>query len=109
MTCGDDAPVAVDDTATVGEDSGQSSIDVLANDLNGDAGELTIAAATQPANGTVTVAPDNLSLTYQPDPDYCNEPGAEPTDDFTYTLNGGSEATVAVTVDLRRRCPGRRR
>ena len=34
-----------------------SSIDVLANDPNGDAGELTIASATQPANGTVTVAP----------------------------------------------------
>ncbi len=99
VDCADDAPVAVDDTATVGEDSGQSSIDVLANDLNGDAGELTIASATQPANGTVAVAPDGLSLSYQPDADYCNEPGAEPTDDFTYTLNGGSEATVAVTVD----------
>ena len=58
-----------------------------------------IASATQPAHGTVAVAGDGSWLTYKPNPDYCNEPGAEPTDDFTYTLNGGSEATVAVTVD----------
>ncbi len=37
-------------------------------------------------------------LTYQPDADYCNDPGADPSDNFTYTLNGGSTATVAVTV-----------
>ncbi len=37
-------------------------------------------------------------LTYEPDADYCNDAPANPTDDFTYTLNGGSTATVAVTV-----------
>src|SRR5512134_1747490 len=98
VTCADDAPVAVDDTATVAEDSAASPIDVLANDTDPDGGPKTIASVTQPDNGTVTVAGDNQSLSYTPDPNYCNNPGAAPTDDFTYTLNGGSTATVAVTV-----------
>ncbi|MFC3193913.1 VCBS domain-containing protein, partial [Marinicella sediminis] len=35
-------------------------------------------------------------LTYAPVADYCND--GVTTDDFTYTINGGSSATVAVTV-----------
>ena len=89
-------PTAVDDTKTVAEDSGASAIDVLANDTDPDGGDKTIASTTQPANGTVAIATDSLSLTYTPNADYCN--GGSPTDDFTYTLNGGSTATVAVTV-----------
>ena len=89
-------PVAVDDTKTVAEDSSATQINVLANDTDVDGGDKTIASVTQPAHGTVAVAPDNLSLTYTPNPNYCND--GSPTDDFTYTLNGGSTATVAVTV-----------
>ena len=58
---------------------------------------MAIDAVTQPDNGTVEVAGDNQSLTYKPDADYCND--GNPTDNFTYTLNGGSTATVAVTVN----------
>ncbi len=90
-------PTAMDDQATVDENSGATTIDVLDNDLD-PGGPLEITSVTQPENGTVVIAPDGLSLTYEPAPDYCNEPGEQPTDDFTYTLNGGSEATVAVTV-----------
>ena len=64
----DIAPTAVDDTATVEEDSDANPIDVLANDTDTDGGTKLIAAATQPANGTVTVAPDGLSLTYRARP-----------------------------------------
>ena len=79
------------------EDDPATTIAVLANDENADGGPMTIESATQPANGTVLVATDGLSLTYEPDPGYCND--GSPTDDFTYTLNpGGSSATVAVTV-----------
>ena len=39
----------------------------------------------------------HAALTYQPDPNYCNDPPGPP-DTFTYTLNGGSTATVSVTV-----------
>ena len=106
VECSDDNPVAVDDQATVAEDSDANAIDVLANDTDGDAGDKLITAATQPAHGTVAVAGDGSSLTYKPNPDYCNEPGAEPTDDFTYTITGGSEASVAVTVECSDEQPG---
>ncbi len=97
VTCDDDAPTAVDDTATVAEDSGATLIDVLANDTDTDGGAKIITSATDPANGTVVVAGDNLSLTYQPDANYCNTPGG-PNDTFDYTLNGGDTGTVTVTV-----------
>ena len=97
MNCADDAPTAVNDTATVDEDADPTTIDVLANDTNPDGGPRQIASVTQPDNGTVEVAGDNQSLTYEPDADYCND--GDPTDNFTYTLNGGSTATVAVTVN----------
>src|SRR5687768_1234681 len=82
------------------EDAAATSIDVLANDTDPDGGPKTIASATDPANGTVVVAGDGLSLTYQPDPDYCNAPIPPGTaDTFTYTLApGGDTATVSVTV-----------
>ena len=55
VTCVDDAPTAVDDAATVVEDSAAAARDVLANDLNADGGPITIASASDPANGTVAV------------------------------------------------------
>jgi hypothetical protein len=94
----DDNPVAVDDTKTVLEDAAATTIDVLANDTDIDAGPKTISSASDPANGTVVVAADGLGLTYQPDADYCNNPPGTTLDTFTYTLNGGSTATVRVTV-----------
>ena len=84
------------DAATVAEDSSANPIDVLANDTD-DGGPKTITEVTQPTNGTVAITGGGTGLTYTPNPNYCN--GGDPTDDFTYTLNGGSTATVAVTVD----------
>ncbi len=96
VTCVDDNPVAVNDTRTVAEDSGASAIAVLANDTDVDGGPKTIQSVTQPGHGTVVITGGGTGLTYQPDPNYCN--GGSPTDNFTYTLNGGSTATVRVTV-----------
>ena len=96
VTCVDDAPTAVADAATVNEDSGASTIDVLNNDNNADGGPISIASVTQPSNGAVVITTGGADLTYQPSADYCND--GSPTDDFTYTLNGGSSTTVAVTV-----------
>jgi hypothetical protein len=96
----DTPPVAVDDVATVDEGDNSVQIDVLANDINPDAGTEFIESVTQPANGSVGVGSfDNVPmLFYSPNLGYCND-GA-PTDDFTYTLNGGSPpATVFVTVN----------
>ena len=99
VTCVDDAPVAVDDPATVAEDSGATAIDVLANDTDVDGGPkpITVGDPARQRHGrrSPATAP---TLTYKPDADYCNDPAPSPTDDFTYTLNGGSTATVAVTV-----------
>ncbi len=99
----DQTPVAVDDSATVDEDSGPTTIDVLANDTDSDGGPKTITAKTNGAHGTVTITHGGADLTYEPDPDYCNSdasgPGSGPDDTFTYTLNGGSAATVSVHVN----------
>jgi hypothetical protein len=97
---------AVADAKTVNEDAAATPIDVLANDLNPNGDTLTIASASDPANGTVVVAGDNLSLTYQPDADYCNNPPGTTLDTFTYTLSpSGSTATVSVTVDCQGDAP----
>ena len=100
-TAGADAhPVAGDDAATVNEDSDPNPIDVLANDTDVDGGPKSVDQVTQPQNGTVAITGGGTGLTYQPNADYCNDPGGGPTDDFTYTLApGGDTATVAVTVD----------
>jgi hypothetical protein len=65
---------------------------VLANDTDVDGGAKTVASATQPSHGTVAVAGDSGSVSYTPAAGYCGG------DSFTYTLNGGSSATVSVTV-----------
>ncbi len=71
-----------------------TTIPVLANDT-GDP-PLTIASATDPANGTVEVAVDGLCLTYQPDADFHG------TDTFDYTITDGvttDDGTVTVDVN----------
>ena len=98
VTCVDDAPTAVDDATTVTEDAPAAAVDVLGNDTDPDGGPMTITAVTQPAHGTVAITGAGAGLTYRPDADYCNDPGATPDDTFTYTLAGGSTATVSVTV-----------
>jgi hypothetical protein len=91
----DTPPTAVDDAATVNEDSGANALDVRANDTDPDGGPMTITAAGDPANGTVAITGGGSGLTYAPDPNYCNAPPATSLDRFTYTLNGGSTATTA--------------
>jgi VCBS repeat-containing protein len=89
----DDPPVALGDSMTVSEDSGQTPIDVLANDTDVDGGTMQIASVGNPAHGKVVVAGDSLSLSYEPAADYCGR------DSFSYTLNDGSTANVSVAVD----------
>jgi hypothetical protein len=96
VVCSDDAPVAVDDDATLTEDAAATAIPVLANDTDIDGGPKTISSATDPAHGTVVLTGGttgaNTGLTYHPTADYCGP------DSFTYTLNGGSLGHVAVTI-----------
>jgi VCBS repeat-containing protein len=89
-------PDAVDDTATVDEDDGPITIDVLSNDSDPEGSGLTVTSAGPASNGTVTVNPDG-SIDYVPDPDFNG------VDSFTYTVcdavNNCSTATVTVTVN----------
>lgn len=97
----DDNPVAVNDAATVNEDAAATAVTVLTNDTDVDAGPKNIASVNQPANGTVVgtgPAGAFTGLTYQPNANYCNNPPGSTLDTFTYTLNGGSTATVSMTV-----------
>ncbi|MBW8874607.1 MAG: IPTL-CTERM sorting domain-containing protein, partial [Acidobacteria bacterium] len=99
VNCVDDAPVAVNDAATVAEDSGANAIDVLANDTDVDGGPKSIASVTQPANGAVVITGGGTGLTYAPNANYCNTPPGTTPDTFTYTLTpGSSTATVTVSV-----------
>jgi CshA-type fibril repeat protein len=88
-----DAPVAVNDTATTPEDT-PVTITVLANDSDVDGDTLSVASASA-ANGTV-VRNANGTLTYTPNADFNG------TDTISYTISDGkggtSNATVAVTV-----------
>ncbi|MFF2274574.1 beta strand repeat-containing protein [Agromyces sp. NPDC058126] len=95
----DAPPTAVTDTATVEEDGEPTTIDVLANDSNSDGGPISIDQVGDAAHGTIEIAGDEASVTYEPDPAYCNDPPGTTTDEFTYTLApGGSTASVFVTV-----------
>jgi large repetitive protein len=67
-------------------------IDVLANDIDIDGGPKTIVAVTQPGHGTVAITGGGTGLTFTPNANFNG------SDIFTYTLNGGSPATVNVTV-----------
>ena len=91
VTAVDDAPVAVDDSATTDEDT-PVDIDVLLNDTDIDGGLKEVDSFTQPTSGLVSKNP-NGTLRYVPNLDYVGG------DSFTYTLNGGSTATVTITVN----------
>jgi uncharacterized protein (TIGR03382 family) len=92
-----DPPNAVDDSYAVAEDSGANVFTVLDNDTFApDVGEtLAITAVTQPAGGTVTFTPSNVTFT--PATNFVG------TTSFTYTIsdgNGGTDtATVTVTAN----------
>ncbi len=86
-------PVPVADARTVGEDSGATTFDVLANDSDAEGDAIEITAVTDPPHGSVAIvqgAPD--VVTYSPDADYCS------ADRFSYTVTGGASASVSVSV-----------
>ena len=89
-----DAPVAVDDVFAILEDT-VGRFDVLANDTDVDGDALRVTAVGEAANGTTSIASNQV--VYTPNPDFFGE------DSFTYTASdpGGltSEATVRVTVE----------
>ena len=85
-----DAPDAVDDTASAQEDS-VIVIAVLANDSDVDDDMLTIESLTQPTNGLAMLNPDE-TVTYTPNANFNG------SDSFTYTVSDGNGGTSTAMV-----------
>lgn len=83
-------PTAVNDSYTVVEDSVNNSFSVTNNDIDPDFGPINVIDVGNASDGTTSE--NNNFAVYQPDINFCGN------DSFTYTLNGGSTATVSVTV-----------
>ena len=86
------APIAADDTAETTSNTAVT-VDVLANDSDGDGDQIRLLAAGDASNGTVSL--DGDTVTYTPDE------GFSGSDSFTYTAFDGfdfAEATVTVEV-----------
>jgi hypothetical protein len=98
-------PDAVDDNATILDDSGANTISVLSNDTDAEGDTLSVTAVTQGARGSVVN--NGTSVSYTPDANFFG------SDSFTYSIsdgNGGSDtATVNVTVQKRERSTRRER
>ena len=84
-------PDAVDDIATVAEDS-SVLISVLNNDSDPDGDSITIESFTQGTHGTVALS--GTDLLYTPNADYNG------VDSFTYTINDGNGLTDDATVNM---------
>lgn len=87
-------PDAKNDEATVNAGSADNVIDVLANDIDPDAGPLTVTKVSAPGNGSATIAPDGKTVLYSPNPNFVG------TDTFTYTLNDSTGLTDSATVTV---------
>jgi hypothetical protein len=85
-------PDAIDDLATVIEDSGANAIGVLGNDSDANGDTLTITAVTQGAHGSVTN--NGTSVSYTPSPNFFG------SDSFTYTIDDGHSGTDTATVSV---------
>jgi hypothetical protein len=87
-----DAPVAVDDVATVSVEGGPVAIDVLGNDSTApDSGEtLTILAVGPALNGTLAI--EGSTIVYTP------TAALTGSDTFTYTIGDGQGGTATASV-----------
>ena len=102
VTAVNDAPTAVNDTATVDADSSATTISVLGNDSDKDGDTITVSTATNPLHGTASVLADGSGVTYTPEAGYTG------SDSFNYKVSDGtttSTATVNITVSAGNNIP----
>src|SRR5207247_8810714 len=90
-----DAPLAVDDSYTLGEDTALNvaAPGVLANDSDVDGDTLSAILVSQPTHGSLSFN-INGSFSYTPAANYHG------TDSFTYKANDGQADSAIVTVSL---------
>lgn len=91
-------PTAIDDTASLNQNSPRNTIDVLSNDTDPNSVALTISDAPNRSTqgGIVRVAADGLSIIYEPPINFTGE------DTFDYTASNGTftdTATATITVN----------
>jgi len=85
-----DDPVAIDDAATVTENSTNNEIDVLLNDYDIDGDDLEIIDVSTPSYGTTSYTADYVYYT----PDF----GHVGSDQFNYTISDGNGGTSSAIV-----------
>ena len=86
-----DAPNAVNDSATVAED-GSQSVNVRSNDSDVDGNPLTITVVGSPLHGTAVLQAGNVL--YTPSPNYNG------SDTFAYTISDGAGGTATAIVAM---------
>ncbi|PYR90765.1 MAG: hypothetical protein DMF84_19190 [Acidobacteria bacterium] len=88
-------PVAQPDAFSLLEDSGSTTLTVLANDSDPEDGtNVKVTAVTQGAHGTVAITPGAASVSYTPQADFFG------SDTFTYTISDTAGATATANVTL---------
>lgn len=88
-------PNAIDDSFDVATNAISFPLNVLANDIEGRAGALSIISITQPnLGGQISIATGGQSLRYTP------PRGLGDTEQFTYTVADASGKTSTATVTL---------
>jgi len=96
---GNEAPTAVDDSATTMQDT-PVVIDVLSNDSDPNNDPLSISGVTQGSVGAVSVNADGKAI-------YTPQPRAKGQDRFSYTVTDGEyDATATVQVSINRNSGG---
>jgi hypothetical protein len=88
-----DPPTAVDDTATVQEDSKNNSIKVTDNDFDPEGGKLTVVDASASVG---SAAPNNDNVFYTPPPGFSGEAKI----DYTISDNDGGTDSAVLTVTV---------
>ncbi len=93
LTCDNDAPVAVDDTASGTEDMPVTidPADLLANDTDVDLDTLSVTGVSNAVGGLAVL--DAGSITFTPDADLC----ASLTAGFDYAISDGNGGTDSAT------------
>ncbi|MEM0962806.1 MAG: tandem-95 repeat protein [Bacteroidota bacterium] len=91
VTSSNTAPLASDDTAET--DAGTAVfIDVLSNDSDADADQLSITSVTAPSEGTASIASGQVR--------YAPRVGFAGSDSFSYTISDGKGGTASASVQV---------
>ena len=90
-----DAPIAIEDIASVLENAFMTSIDVISNDIDVDGDILSLTAVSYSGLGTVVVNVDEFSVDYTPAPNFIG------TEVINYSVTDGilsSEGVLKINV-----------